>query len=227
MSSDFLEDAKRVWRMAGAFPPDKEIVYPEHGVVQEFDLHHGEDVLEYGCGGGSDAMSWGRRGNRVTATDIVVQNLDITKARWEQAWLRRLIPGGELRTVLLAGSHPLPFPANSFGVVSSHGVVHHIPDADRVVEEFARVLRPGGLCYVMLYTEELAKQHAERTADFVAGGATPGEAFGHCTDGPGAWACWYTEEEGRDLLTGAGLVVEAATAWQGGIFRTFKARKPA
>jgi ubiquinone/menaquinone biosynthesis C-methylase UbiE len=38
----------------------------------------------------------------------------------------------------------LPFQAESFDLVYSSGVIHHDPDASLAVQEFWRVLRPGG-----------------------------------------------------------------------------------
>ena len=36
-------------------------------------------------------------------------------------------------------------------LVYSNGVIHHIPDTQRSIDEFYRVLRPGGKAIVMVY----------------------------------------------------------------------------
>jgi SAM-dependent methyltransferase len=58
----------------------------------------------------------------------------------------------------------LPFPNSSFDSVLSCGVLEHVQDPDRSLEELRRVLRPGGYLYVtklpnrLSYLEWLAKR---------------------------------------------------------------------
>jgi 2-polyprenyl-3-methyl-5-hydroxy-6-metoxy-1,4-benzoquinol methylase len=40
----------------------------------------------------------------------------------------------------------MPFADNSFDLITCLGVLHHIPNVSTILSEFARVLRPGGLC---------------------------------------------------------------------------------
>lgn len=47
----------------------------------------------------------------------------------------------------------LSFEDNSFDIVFSHGVLHHVPDIDRAQREVHRVLRPHGELIVMLYAK--------------------------------------------------------------------------
>lgn len=44
-----------------------------------------------------------------------------------------------------------PFADNSFDIVFSHGVLHHIPDVKTAQREIARVLKPEGKLIAMLY----------------------------------------------------------------------------
>jgi SAM-dependent methyltransferase len=61
--------------------------------------------------------------------------------------LRRL-PYGRLEC---ASALALPFPDNSFDLVFSHGVLHHIPDVKAAQREIARVLKSSGQLVAMLY----------------------------------------------------------------------------
>jgi SAM-dependent methyltransferase len=60
----------------------------------------------------------------------------------------RDLPFGEL----VQGSVlELPFADNSFDMVFSHGVLHHVPEIGQAEREIHRVLRPGGELVIMMY----------------------------------------------------------------------------
>lgn len=217
-----IDRDKAYWSIASGFSPDKEGVYPDHAGVQEFELARDKDVLEYGCGGGSDAMSFLRRGARVTYVDIVPKNVEVATARIAS----RLLKGGT--PILLEASNRIPVPDASFDIVSSHGVLHHIVDVKPVVAELFRILRPGGFIYAMLYTEQLRLEAEAKVHEWCATkGISPEEAFGWYTDGVGTpYAIRYTVDEGWALLEGAGFERVSFAMSNGDRFRTFKGRKP-
>lgn len=229
-----IDQARAYWKIASMFPANKETVYPEHAAVQEFDLHHDQRVLEYGCGGGSDARSYLRRGNLVTACDIVPENVETTRRRTGEEWLGEGRYPPPLRCVLLETSAALPFSAGEFDTVNAHGVIHHIPEPLPVLKEFHRVLKPGGLLYVMLYTESLWQRFmqdrrpvAHSAFGVVYKSDNVHEEFAAFTDGAGApYARHYTETEGTVLFESAGFNVISARLYNGGDFRTFKAVRP-
>lgn len=210
-------EARRVWKQASGFPPDKESVYSEHRVVQEFDVHVGKKVLEYGCGGGSDTMSFLRRGNEVWFCDIVSENIETTSRRTKGEY------GDRAHGVFLEHSAPVPLPSGLVDVASSHGVLHHIPHPEPVLAEIRRVTKDGGLLYVMLYTEMLFEKSRRHMDSLVGRGMDRCRAFCQCTDGDGPYARAYTEAEGRAFIEAAGYVVEYAKIWNNQDFRTFKA----
>jgi SAM-dependent methyltransferase len=104
----------------------------------------GRKVLEIGLGLGADAEQIIRRGGRWTGIDLTAESVDRVRTRME---LRNL-PYDEIRQGSVL---ELPFADNSFDVVFSHGVLHHVPDIRRAQTELARVLRANSEAVVMLY----------------------------------------------------------------------------
>src|SRR4029079_8909770 len=101
------------------------------------------DVLEIGCGLGTDGAQFAKAGANYTGIDLTDAAINLAKRRFELFQL----PG----TFRVADAERLDFPNNSFDLVYSHGVLHHTPDTDAAVREIHRVLRPGGKAVVMLY----------------------------------------------------------------------------
>lgn len=244
--------ARKFWKIAAGFPPDKEEVYKEHGTAQEFD-RWGEvaqaardqdtitpfTVLEYGCGGGSDTLSYLRRGCRVVAVDINPSNVATTSTRVREAdggryneryavWLlehsAKIQPIGGLIGEVDNGLRP------PFDLASSHGVLHHIPQplVAEVVKGIYDVLKPGAMFYAMLYTQHLLTTFAVEI-DTLQRRHNIGEeeAFGWCTDGEGCpWAEAYSIGDGERLFGAAGFKVVSTFDYADGNFRTFRCQKP-
>lgn len=111
--------------------------------VVRFSDWSGADVLEAGCGVATDGARFARAGARYTAVDQSSTALELARRRFELEGLE-----GRFRRSSVT---ELPFEDESFDLVYSHGVIHHIPDTKGAVSEFHRVLRPGGIALVMLY----------------------------------------------------------------------------
>jgi ubiquinone/menaquinone biosynthesis C-methylase UbiE len=111
--------------------------------IAEFARWAGKDVLEAGCGIGTDAVSFVRADARYTGLDGSATAIDLARARFELEGMDGTFEQGSITQ--------LPFDDASFDLVYSHGVVHHIPDTARAIAEFHRVLRPGGTALVMVY----------------------------------------------------------------------------
>jgi ubiquinone/menaquinone biosynthesis C-methylase UbiE len=97
------------------------------------------DALEIGAGTGYFGLNLLQLGTigSATACDISPGMLATLAANAERLGL-------ELETVV-AEAERLPFEDESFDLVFGHAVLHHIPDLERAMGEFARVLRPGGI----------------------------------------------------------------------------------
>ena len=114
--------------------------YPWLYEAAEFKRHAGERVLEIGCGTGCDLLQFAMHGAQAVGVDITSEHLRLA--------IQRV---GQMAEVQQAEAVDLPFPDQSFDYVYSHGVLHHIEEPRRVVEEIFRVLRPGGRFNVQVY----------------------------------------------------------------------------
>lgn len=219
---DYLERSKKFWVSASDFPLDKEKVYPQHSEVQEFDHHTGKVILEYGCGAGSDTLSYLRRGNIVHFCDIVPENIETTRKNVDTA-------GFAVSAIPHLLDDSVSFPSSLYGaidIISSHGVLHHIMDPHPVMDQFYELLKPCGLLYIMLYTE-VAGNYFEATINQLVKEhhISREEAFGWCMDTKAPYARPYTEAEGWDLLDSHGFKLMKATLFANNFFRTYKSVK--
>lgn len=109
----------------------------------QFDRYRGKAVLEVGCGMGTDALQFARAGAVYHGVDLTPRSIEITRSRF--AW------EGFAGEIQWADVEQLPFPDETFDLVFSNGVLHHVPDIQRAVDECRRVLRTGGTALVLLY----------------------------------------------------------------------------
>jgi SAM-dependent methyltransferase len=114
--------------------------YPWLYEVAEFRNHAGERVLEIGCGTGCDLLQFAKHGANAVGIDITPEHIRLARDRV-----------GNLAQVLPGDGANIPFPDESFDYVYSHGVLHHLDQPRRMVEEIFRVLRPGGRFNVHVY----------------------------------------------------------------------------
>ena len=100
--------------------------------------------LDAGCGAGSrDVFLLSQLGYHMTGLDAVEENIRVA---------RRVHPeiADRLRTADLC--EPLPFEDSRFDLILCNAVIQHIPREvvfDRVLGEFARALKPGGVLQLM------------------------------------------------------------------------------
>jgi glycosyltransferase involved in cell wall biosynthesis/SAM-dependent methyltransferase len=104
----------------------------------------GKKVLEIGLGQGSESEQLIRRGARWTGLDLTEESVRRVQIRLE---LRNL----GYDEILHGSATQIPAADDSFDLVFSHGVLHHVPDIVTAQAEIHRVLRPGGRLVVMLY----------------------------------------------------------------------------
>ena len=124
---------------------------PHISEIIAFDRWRGRAILEAGCGIGTDGARFAAAGADYTGLDFSPAAFALAKRRFELEQL----PGR-----FVAGSATaLPFEDNTFDLVFSHGVIHHLPDTDVAVREFHRVLKPGGTVVAMVYHRHSLNYH--------------------------------------------------------------------
>src|SRR5262249_19556705 len=99
------------------------------------------DALDAGCGTGFLAFELAARGHRVTGVDCA-------PAMIAHARLKAAEQGGSIRFEE-ADAEQLPFPAACFDLVISRHVLWTLPHPEAAIDEWVRVLRPGGRLVVV------------------------------------------------------------------------------
>ncbi len=94
-------------------------------------------VLDVGAGVGATGLAFAARGAQVVALDLTPAMLEAARAQAAERGLTSF----ETR---FGDAAALPFPADSFDIVSCRVCAHHFGRARVAVAEMARVLRPGG-----------------------------------------------------------------------------------
>jgi SAM-dependent methyltransferase len=103
-------------------------------------IHHGEVILDVGCGGGFDLLN----AKYLTGPEGQVYGIDLVPEMVDKA--RRAIMSMELAhcDVVRAGSESIPFRDNTFDVIISNGALYLSPLKDQTFQEICRVLKPDG-----------------------------------------------------------------------------------
>lgn len=107
-------------------------------------IRSGERVLDVGCGTGDVALAASKRvgpSGSVYGIDAAPEMIEVARRK-----ARRAIRAGRSVQFQVEAVEALPFPDNSFDVVLSSLMMHHLPSdlKRRALKEIQRVLRPGG-----------------------------------------------------------------------------------
>lgn len=151
------------------------------------DLHEGETVLDLGSGAGTDVLISARRvgpTGRAIGLDMTDEMLELARSNAAAAG----VPNAEF---VQGHIEEIPLPDESVDVVISNCVINLAGDKQRVLDEAARVLRPGGRFAVSDVVADVGMDEATR-ADMA--------------QWTGCIAGALTEQQFRDTLAAAGLV---------------------
>jgi 2-polyprenyl-3-methyl-5-hydroxy-6-metoxy-1,4-benzoquinol methylase len=105
-----------------------------------------KEVLEIGCGIGTDSINFARAGAKLTVVELSEKSLEVTKQRFA-------VYGLEATFVVADAEHLSQFlPSKKYDLVYSFGVIHHTPNPSLVIKEIEKVIKPGGELRIMLYS---------------------------------------------------------------------------
>lgn len=121
--------------------------YPGYIELMPVSGQDGNVVLDYGCGPGHDVIGFGvySKPRKLIAVDVSPASLAEARSR---AALHRL---DVCFLQITEATNSIPVEDGSVDYVHSSGVIHHTPDALKVLRELGRVLAPGGRMRIMVY----------------------------------------------------------------------------
>lgn len=91
-------------------------------------------ILDVGCGGGFLSNELALHGHDVTGVDISEESLNVARS----------FDKTNNAKYITADAYRLPFPDNSFDVLTAMDFLEHVDRPDDIIKEFARVLKPQG-----------------------------------------------------------------------------------
>ena len=113
-------------------------------IINELQLPLNIELLDVGCGAGQTAIPAGKCGARVTGVDIAENLVAYAQQRAHKAGIAAKFEVGDAEN--------LPCEASSFDYIISMFGAMFAPHPNKVVDEFARVTRPGGTLYMANWT---------------------------------------------------------------------------
>jgi len=94
-------------------------------------------ALDFGCGSGNLTRHLLALGLEVTAADVSQGFLDLVRSRYP-----------DVEILLMNGRDLANVDTDSFDLVATYSVLHHVPDYLAAVQEMGRVTRPGGVIVI-------------------------------------------------------------------------------
>lgn len=125
----------------------KYFVEPHIPGFAQFDRWKGKQVLEIGCGIGTDSVNFARAGASLSAVDLSEASLELCRQRFRAFGLDAKFYRGNSEELSKF------VPIETYDLIYSFGVIHHTPHPGRVLEEIKKYCGPGTEIRLMLYSK--------------------------------------------------------------------------
>jgi len=116
------------------------------------------DVLDVGCGAGTQCAVWAEIDHRVHGLDVNQPLLTLAK--------ERAAASGHEIDFRLGSAVQLPWPDRSMDICLALELLEHVTDWRSCLNEFTRVLRPGGILYFSTTNKLCPKQNEFNLAGY-------------------------------------------------------------
>jgi ubiquinone/menaquinone biosynthesis C-methylase UbiE len=130
--------------------------YPGYIELVPVNKADGKIVLDYGCGPGNDLVGFSihSKPKRLIGVDVSTSSLAEAKKRLA------LHNAANVELVHLSDPmSPLPFADQSIDIVHCSGVLMVLPDIDKTLREFRRIIKPDGYSQIMVYNYDSIWMH--------------------------------------------------------------------
>lgn len=127
----------------------KYYVEPHIKEFADFDKWKDKDVLELGCGIGTDSINFARAGANLTIIELSEKSLEICKKRFELFGLKAHFICGNIERI----SDYINNNDKKFDLIYSFGVIHHTIEPKNVINEVYKFLKTDGEFRFMVYSK--------------------------------------------------------------------------
>ena len=111
--------------------------------IIDFNRFKNKNLLEVGCGIGTDLVRFAKAGAIVTGIDISISAIELANQNFSQQGL-----SADLR---IMNGEATEFKDNTFDAIYAFSVLQYSLNAQKMVNEMYRVLKPGGEAILMVY----------------------------------------------------------------------------
>jgi 2-polyprenyl-3-methyl-5-hydroxy-6-metoxy-1,4-benzoquinol methylase len=125
----------------------KYFVEPHIPLFADFGRWKNKQVLELGCGIGTDSINFAKAGAELTIVELSDVSLDICKKRFEIYGLKATFINGNIEEVEDLVNH------KQFDLIYSFGVIHHTKTPKNVINCVYKLLKDDGEFRFMVYSK--------------------------------------------------------------------------